>query len=425
MTMKALVYDIRPMGWLTCKWLRHLWRGCLLSGVNGLGVRDLPAPALPGRDWVRVRTLLGGICGTDLALIAQKQAPDSILQAFSSMPIMLGHENVAIVEELGPDVEPHWLNRRVCVEPTLHCQARGVEPPCKPCSKGQFGACESFWGPPGKYGVPAGTSIGYNRLTGGSLGEHFVAHVSQLVPVPDGITDEQAVLTDPLACSLHSVLRADLTDARRVLVYGAGMLGLGIVACLRATGYKGTIDVLVRSQHSADLARKLGADEALTLGKNQHERHLEIAQRTDAKLHKVRFANIMLSGGYDVIFDCVGSPGSIDECLKWAGARGQIVLTGTAGRGNIDFTPLWFRELKIIGAYGRQEELYDDRRLTTYSLVHELMLKNLIDAQCLLTHRFPLAQWKTALATALYKRTHKAIKVAIDFRPDTPITPNL
>src|SRR5690554_2897777 len=112
MTMKALVYDIRPMGWLTCKWLRHLWRGCLLSGVNGLGVRDLPAPALPGRDWVRVRTLLGGICGTDLALIAQKQAPDSILQAFSSMPIMLGHENVAIVEELGPDVEPHWLNRR-------------------------------------------------------------------------------------------------------------------------------------------------------------------------------------------------------------------------------------------------------------------------------------------------------------------------
>ena len=285
--MRALVYDIKPAGWLACKLMGPLWKGCVLSGLGGLSLRDVPVPPLPGDDWVRLRTLLGGICGTDLAIIAQKQPPDSILQAFSSMPIMLGHENVAVVADVGPAVDRSWLGRRVCVEPTLACVQRGIEPVCNCCRQGAFGACENFGDTgTGRYRLPPGTSIGYNSRTGGSYGEYFVAHQSQLVPLPDTLTDEEAILTDPLACSLHAVLRADLSAASRVLVYGGGIVGLGCVAGLRAVGFGGTIDIAARYDFQAQAARRMGATEVvLQRARTPRQRFEEVAGRTGGRVH--------------------------------------------------------------------------------------------------------------------------------------------
>ncbi|HDY65319.1 MAG TPA: hypothetical protein ENH84_03680, partial [Phycisphaerae bacterium] len=205
--MKAVFYSVNPVGWATCKWLRYFWPGCLTSGLNGFSLRNVPPPELPGRGWVRLRTLMGGICGTDLSLVAQKQPANSLLQAYTSMPTILGHENVAVVEEIGPQVDRSWIARRVLVEPTLCCAPRGTEPPCSRCAEGEFGACENFSGDlGGSADLPPGVSIGYNTRTGGSWGEFFVAHASQLVPVADSISDEDALLVGPLACCLHGVL---------------------------------------------------------------------------------------------------------------------------------------------------------------------------------------------------------------------------
>jgi len=364
-----------------------------------------------------VRTLLGGICGTDLAILAQKQPPDSILQAFSSMPMGLGHENVAVVEEVGPGVDASWRGRRVCVEPTLCCEARGIDPPCDRCRAGEFGACERFADDGGgAAGLPPGTSIGYNRATGGSFGEYFVAHRSQLVPVPEGLSDELAALTDPVACALHAVLRADVAAARQVLVYGAGVLGLAAIACLRAAGCSGRIDALDCQAYLEAPARSMGADEFLRLPRGRAERFAEVARRTGATVQRARFGRYMLSGGYDVVFDCVGSPQSIDEALKWARARGQVVLVGTGHGGGVDLTPIWFRELDVRGAYGRQSERWAGRRVGTYALVHEMMGEGKLDVACLLTHTFRLREYKRAFDVALHKGRHGAIKVAFDFR---------
>jgi threonine dehydrogenase-like Zn-dependent dehydrogenase len=452
--MKALVYDIRPAGWLACKLLGPFWKGCVGSCLGGLSLRDVPAPALPGDDWVRLRTLIGGICGTDLAIIAQKQPPDSILQAFSSMPILLGHEGVAVVEEVGPAVDRSWLGRRVCVEPTLGCTARGITPLCGRCEAGEFGACENFGAAgAGKYKLPAGTSIGYNNATGGALGERFVAHESQLVPLDDRISDELAVLTDPLACSMHAVLRAeilrgtgvppvsssagpgrtpgqthgrdahatedrgqDVHAADKVLVYGAGVLGLGIVACLRAIGFGGQIDVVGRSGQLESLAGKFGASGFLRLPPQVAGRFEMVAQRTGGTIHRARFGNLMLCGGYDVVWDCVGSGRSLEECLKWTRARGRTMLVATGTGRGADLTSVWFRELNVHGVYGRQLEHFAGRRIGTYQLVHELMLAGKLQAGELLTHKFPIGRYKEAAAAALDKAKSRAIKVAIDFR---------
>jgi threonine dehydrogenase-like Zn-dependent dehydrogenase len=415
--MLAVVYEVCPLGWLACQCLKHVWRGCLLSRLNGLTLREVPPPELPGDDWVRVRTLMGGICGTDLGILAQKQRPDSILQAFSSMPMGLGHENVAVVEDVGPGVDASWKHRRVCVEPTLGCEARGIDPPCDRCRAGEFGACENFGADGlGRAKLPPGTSIGYNSRTGGSYGECFVAHQSQLVPVPDGVSDEVAVLTDPVACSLHAVLRTDLREARHVLVYGAGVLGLGLIASLRAVGFGGRVDALDRAPHVLKVAGRFGADEAFRLPGNPRERFDRIAERTGGTVHRVRLGNLMLSGGYDVVFDCVGSAQSIRESLKWTRARGQVLLVGTGHGGNVDLTPIWFRELTVLGSYGRQVEHYAGRRVGTYRLVHEMMVQGKLDVGGMLTHAFPLGQYKKALDVAMNKDRFEAVKVAFDFR---------
>jgi threonine dehydrogenase-like Zn-dependent dehydrogenase len=415
--MRALVYDIKPWGWAACKLLRPFWPGCQRSPLGGLSLRDVDLGDFPGSEWVRVRTLLGGICGTDLSILAQKQPPDSILQAFSSMPMLMGHENVGVVEDVASGVEASWKGKRVCVEPTLGCTARGIVPACERCQAGEFGACENF-GDAGTGGaaMPPGTSIGYNSRTGGSFGETFYAHVTQLVELPESIDNELAVLTDPLACSLHAALRSRWSEARRVLVYGAGVLGLGLIAGLRAIGYSRSIDALDNARYLEKPARSFGADEFLSLDKGRGERFARIAERTGGTIQKVRFGNLMLSGGYDIVFDCVGSPQSLAESLKWTRARGQVVIVGTGSGGNVDLTPIWFRELEVLGAYGRQVESFAGRRIDTYRLVHEFMTQGKLDVRPMLTHTFPLADYRLALDVAMNKNRHGAVKVAFDFR---------
>jgi len=416
--VKALFYGVNPVGWATCWWLKRLWRGCLLSRLNGLALREIDPPAPPGDDWVRCRTLLGGICGSDLAIIAQRQPPDSFLQSFSTLPAVMGHENVAVVEQVGAGVDAEWLGKRVCVDPALPCEARGIEPPCRPCREGLFGACENFGADgDGRAHLPPGTSLGYCAAVGGSWGELFVAHVSQLVEAPPELTDEQALLTDALACSLHAALRADLSGAESVLIYGAGVLGLGIVWALRAIGFDGKIEVIARYPHQQALAASLGADEVLVLPAGRRQQFELIAARTGARLTRARFGNYMLSGGYDVVFECVGRSETIANALKWARARGQVVLVSTGHGRDSDLTPVWFGELNVVGAYGRGMEDFRGRKERTYRLVHELMASGGGETGALLTHTFELSDYKAALTTAMNKGAHGSVKVAFRFPP--------
>jgi threonine dehydrogenase-like Zn-dependent dehydrogenase len=415
--MKAVLYDPSVGGFLACGLLRRRWPACLTSPLNGFSLRELHPPELPAEDWVRVRTILGGICGSDVALALHSQPPDSILQAYVSRPFIPGHENLAVVEQAGSAADASWVGRRVCVEPTLSCVPRGIEPPCPRCAAGEFGACENFGGSTrGRYGLPAGTSIGYNARTGGSWGESFVAHASQLAAVPDGLSDEEAVLTDPVACGLHAVLRADLSSAGRVLVYGAGTIGLCVIACLRATGYAGRIDALDRAAHLGRLAAALGADEFLLLPPEPRDRFDEIARRTGGTVQEALLGTLMLNGGYDAVFECAGSAASTTEALKWTRARGQVVMVGTGHGRGVDLTPIWFRELTVRGAYGRQVESWQGRRIGSYQLAHELMAAGKLPVRPLLTHTFPLARFREALGAAIHKDRIEAVKVAIDFR---------
>jgi len=133
----------------------------------------------------------------------------------------------------------------------------------------------------------------------------------------------------------------------------------------------------------------------------------------------------MLSGGYDAVFDCVGSTASINESLKCSGSRGQVVFVATGHGGRVDLTPVWFTELNVLGAYGRQVEEFEGRRIGTYQLVHELMADGRLDVAKMLTHKFVLGEYRKAFATGAAKARYNAVKIVFDFRSGetTPSAP--
>ena len=127
----------------------------------------------------------------------------------------------------------------------------------------------------------------------------------------------------------------------------------------------------------------------------------------------------MLSGGYDLVIDCVGSRQSIEECLKWTRARGQVIMLGTLQRATMDLTPLWFRELKLLGAYGRQLESFPlgtEQRTNTYQIVLDWIKEGRLPLEGLLTHTFRIEDYQQALRVAMSKGRYSAVKVAFDFR---------
>ena len=201
-----------------------------------------------------------------------------------------------------------------------------------------------------------------------------------------------------------------------MLVYGCGMQGLGVIGSLRAVGFDGHIDALDRFGQPADLARTMGASDFFWLPKSTRLRFEQIADRTGGKVQRARFGNYMLSGGYDLVFDCVGSAGSTADCLKWTRAKGQVILVGTLQAARLDLTPVWFRELRLTGVYGRQRETFGGREISTYELVLEFLVAGTLQADGLLTHRFRIAEFRKALRVAMDKNTHHSLKVAFDFR---------
>lgn len=412
--MKALWLDLNllrmGLARLGGGFSRHAYWGPLSSLRYG----DRPEPALPGDQWVRCRTLVGGICGSDIAAIQLRQSISTILRPHVSYPMLLGHENVAEVVEAGSAVEPGWIGKRVCVEPTLACRQRGIDPPCKACAAGRFGACENYTQQNGE--IPPGLAIGYNSRTGGSWGEYFVAHQSQLVAVPDNVDTETAAVVDPLACAMHGLLRAVPRDDDQVLVVGAGAIGLGVVAGLRALGSNCRIIVDARHEFQAEAAVRMGANQAVSSGRpGSRERFEHLAEYAGARVARGMMGARVLAGGFDVVYDCVGSARTVQDAVRTARAGGKVVLLGTGSARGADWTGVWLRELDVFGSFGRQIENWQGRPVGTYQLVLELISNGKMKCDRLLTHTFALADYRKALATVTAKRSTGVIKAAFKF----------
>jgi len=300
---------------------------------------------------------------------------------------------------------------RVNVDPYLHCRVRGIDPPCPSCSSGETATCWNFH----EGNLPPGTGIGSNNLTRGTWSDCFLAHRLQLITVPDGVSDEQAVLVDPLACSLHTVIRHFPSDADRTLVYGCGTLGLGIIAGLRALGSRARVLAIARHDFQGALARQFGADEVL-VGLATRTLFDRVAELTGGKVYTGFLpTSRMLVGGADVVFDSVGTTETLANSMKFTRPHGTLVVAGIGYPRRLDWTPVWLQEIHILGSVGQGLESWQGERLHTSVLVHRLIREGRLDPTPMLTHRFDLSDYGRAFATALDKKRSHAVKVVFTF----------
>ncbi len=180
------------------------------------------------------------------------------------------------------------------------------------------------------------------------FGDHFIAHRSQLIKVPDEIPDDIAVLIEPSSVSLHAVLKRPPKEGEKVLVIGAGTIGLNVVQFARAISPGSTIYIMEKIGFKRDLALKLGADHALT-----GEPYEAVARATGGKPYKGALGNMTMLGRFDLIYDCVGHSNTIKDTLRRLRARGDYVMIGNQlFPATLDQTPIWQQEINISCATG-------------------------------------------------------------------------
>jgi threonine dehydrogenase-like Zn-dependent dehydrogenase len=375
------------------------------AGVGPLRLVERDAPAVPGEGWVHVDPLLSGICGSDLATLDGRSS--RYFEGIVSFPFVPGHEVIGLVG-----------GTRVVLQPVLGCAARGIEPMCPACQAGHVGNCGSL-----AFGhIRPGLQTGYCADTGGGWSTSgLVAHESQLFAVPDALSDADAVLVEPLSCAVHAVLAAPIAEGDVVAVLGAGTLGLLVTAALThlsSTGRCAAPSVLLvgaKYAHQQRLAREFGCTEALPPDQlprsvRRHSRSLSYGGAPGVIA--------TLSGGADVVIDCVGSAESISQSLAMVRPRGTVSLVGMPGRVTVDLAPLWHREVRLAGAYAYGTEAVGEQgrrgATPTFDLAFEVAAA--VGVGRLVSATYPLARFEDAVAHAGAAGRRGAVKIAFDVR---------
>ena len=406
--MEAIQYTKSIPRYLAMRHLGKRWRSLYTSPFSCTRLVDIPEPQLPTPEWVKVRTRLSGICGSDLATITAKGSP--YFSPFTSTPFVLGHEIVGEVAETGAAVEGFRIGRRVVIEPVLSCSVRGISPPCHQCQNLRFANCENIT----KGDISAGVQTGYCRDTGGGWSQYVLAHQSQLHLVPDDISDEAAVLLEPFACALHGVLKFSPNRAATICVIGGGTIGLLTVAALRVLGHRNRIIIFAKYPHQQQLARELGADEVLSPNSGRYAAFCEL---TGATSHQPELGQQVLIGGVDVTFDCIGSSVAIDDAFRFTRAGGEVILVGMPGiPKNVDWTSIWYKQLKMEGAYTYGLETHNGEQVHTFTLGMRLLQKMKSHLRPLVSTLFPLRDYKRAIQTAMNTGKTATVKTAFDLR---------
>ena len=375
------------------------------ASAGPLKLVDLDTSRTPGPDWVRVRPRLSGICGSDLATVDGRSA--RYFEPLVSFPFVPGHEVVGDLDN----------GSRVVLEPVLGCVSRNLDPTCTPCAEGHLGNCEhtSF----GDLGP--GIQIGSCHDTGGGWSTGFNAHPSQLHPVPETLDDEAAVMVEPTACGVHAALMAEVPEGGVVAVLGAGTLGLVTLAALRAHATPGTVVATARYPEQRRQAAALGADQVVAPDEIRRAvRRITGSRAIGAPgLGETPTEGLVdrLTGGADVVIDCVGSSSSLTDALAIVRPRGRIVLVGMPAEVSLELTPLWHREITLVGAYTYgTETLPDGTERRTFDLAADLV--GAASLGSLVSATYPLARYRDALEHAASAGRRGATKIAFDLRDE-------
>ena len=252
----------------------------VLHAPGDIRVEEVDVPA-PGPGQVLVKVAACGVCGSDI--------PRMLRNGGYVMPIICGHEFAGHVAALGPGVEPGpgtGVGDLVSVPPLIPCRV------CAHCVRGDFGLCESY-----DY---------FGSRSDGAYAAYVTAPVGNLLPMPAGLDPRAAAMLDPAAIALHALWKTGLRTGHRVLVVGAGPIGLFALQWARLAGASEVVSVDL-SEEKAAMAREAGATAAVqTAGE----------------------ARDLAGEGFDVVLESAGAPAAADLAASLVGPKGHAVFVG-------------------------------------------------------------------------------------------------
>lgn len=336
-------------------------RAAILNGRRDIVVEERPLPqAGPGQVLVRVDSV--GVCGSDTHYYEHGRIGRFVVDA----PLILGHEAAGTITQLGPGVTGRHVGQRVSIEPGV------PDFSCDQCLAGRYNLCPQmrfFATPP----------------IDGAFAEYVVTHQAFAHPVPDTIGDDAAALLEPLSVGIWACRKGRVTAGSRVLITGAGAIGL---VSLQAAIAFGATQVVVSDVNASRLAlaQQLGATAVV-----------------DARESSVA----SLGRAPDVLLECSGHPPAIGEAIRALDRAGRAVLVGMGGDEiALPLSVVQERELEVTGTF---------RYANTWPTAIDLVASGRVDLDRLVTGRFRLDQAEEALTAG--RRDEKAVKAVV--RPQT------
>ncbi len=401
--MKALWFENKLWRIAALKALQVFSRRAALGPFVPLRFGDIPEPTIPNPRWIKVRNTSCGLCGTDLHFMMADMNPGCFPAALPGVAKkFLGHELVGEVVETGAEVNSLAKGDRVAMRIDWPCCTQlESDPPCAQCAAGNYALCEDF-------GATAPTTPDM----GGGFSPMMVMHQGQAYKIPETLDDGAAVLLEPMASAVHGVLKTNPQAGDRVLVLGAGTIGLLSIAALRVLAPEVSVYSLARYPFQTRVAEALGAT-VIHEGTDLYQR---VAKAGDARYVKGRFGNEILLGGFDVVYDTVGSDRTLRNAMRWTKAGGCVVLMGINFKpGKLDYSPIWCQEVRVVGINCHAKE---HNGQTSFDMAADVL------AQCrglsddLITHRFPMARYKEAVRAFRAKGKSEAIKIVLEHKSE-------
>jgi len=329
----------------------------------GIWMHDVPTPAIGPND-VLIKVRKTSICGTDLHI----EAWDEWAQATIPVPMVVGHEYMGVVTEIGDEVEGIEIGQRVSGEGHVVCGR------CRNCQAGRRHLCINTIG------------VGVDRP--GAFAEYVAIPGSNVQPLPDNVSDDIGSILDPLGNAVHTALHFDLVG-EDVLITGAGPIGIMATAIARHVGAR-YIVVTDVNDYRLELAESMGADRELNVTKD------EVA---DA------IADLGMKEGFDVGLEMSGNPAALHDMITTMDNGGKIALLGIPPKqAPIDWNDIVFHGLTLQGIYGRR--MFE----TWYKML--AMLETGLDVTKVITHHFPAGDFEEAFRTV---RSGDAGKVILDW----------
>jgi len=325
-------------------------RAIVIEQPNAVALRDVETPT-PGPGEVRVRSVVAGVCRTDLDI-----ATGALDPRWVRFPVVPGHEWSGVVDSVGQGVATVEPGQRVVCEGNIGCMS------CPRCRAGDTHLCQNY------------DAVGFTR--GGGWGEFVVVPARILHALPEHVSFEAASLVEPGSCVVKALGRARIEPAETIGVVGVGAMGALAIRIARLRSPAAIVAYGLRDEE-LELATTLGADAVVNVS----------GKDAEAETRK------LVGGGLDIVVETAGAVAAVELSTRLAREGGRVVILGIAGHDReltlpADRIPL--RDLSILGSVG----------YTTAAWAHmvQLLRASLVDLDPIVTHRFPLERFEEAFA---------------------------